>query len=97
MIDEHTTNNLRGGSEEVSAVLPIDSLLIDQMNVNVIDEGRGLKRVAGTLSSHVPPGDSPKLFINHRHKPIECGSVPMIPRQQEFCDVALSGTVHKQA
>ena len=52
-IHEYPTHQLSAYTEELRAVLPVHSLDINQFEVGLIDEGRSLQSVVGTLCRHV--------------------------------------------
>src|SRR2546426_7005666 len=84
VVYEHTTDNLRGGSKEVCAVLPVDALLIHETNVDIVDQRGGLECVPGGFSAHTFSGELSKLVIYKWHKAIESVSIAIVPCQQEF-------------
>jgi hypothetical protein len=46
VLDEDTSHGLRGGGEEVAAVIKV--LIADEPQVRLVDQGRGLKRLRAT-------------------------------------------------
>jgi hypothetical protein len=44
MVHEDVPHRARRDAEEVSAILPANSLLVDKANESLIDEGGGLQR-----------------------------------------------------
>ena len=63
MINQDATDNLRCGSEKVSAVAPIHTALIDEPDVSLINQCRGLQCVIRTFRSHMLPGQTAQLVI----------------------------------
>ena len=48
-----------------------------------MDERRGLKRVSGTLATHVAPGKTPQLGVDQRDEAIEGGAITGAPRLEQ--------------
>ena len=89
MVDEHVSHDLRGDGKEVGAVVQRDAALIDQPQVNLVDEHRGLERVARTLTHHVAPRETAQLVVHERHELVECGLVTRAPVAQELRHVGV--------
>ncbi len=70
-------------TEEVSAVLPLDALLVDELEVRLVDQGRGLKGVAGALPPHLRRCSPAKLAVDERHQLFERLRVTLAPGAQE--------------
>src|SRR5678815_4423809 len=51
--------------EEVGAILPVDPSDIDQANVSLVKERRGLQCVIGTLVGHITVGESVQVRVQH--------------------------------
>jgi len=64
VIDEYVTHCLRGHRIEMCPILPSHAFVINESNVSLIDQSRGLKRMARTLSAHVMMGQPVKLFVD---------------------------------
>ena len=61
-VDQHSRHNLGRNREEVGAIAPVYIAGIYQSQVGFVDQGRSLKRVAGTLPTHVTACDAPELI-----------------------------------
>ena len=81
----------RGHGEEVRAVLPLDSVHIDQTDVGFVDECRGLERVVGALASHVAPGQCVELLVDERNELVEGRFLTLAPREEQVSGVRSSG------
>ena len=66
---------------EVGAILPLHLPDIDQFQVGLIDERRGLQRVAGTLRSHVTARHQVQFPVNHWKQLVESLLVARAPCQ----------------
>src|SRR5574341_1730686 len=55
-IHQDAAHDLRGKDQKMGAVLPLDALVINQPQISLIDERRGLQQVSGILTRHVPLG-----------------------------------------
>ena len=53
VVNEDAAHGLRRDPEEVRAVLPLDLALVDELEVRLVDEGRGLEGVVGALAPQV--------------------------------------------
>ena len=62
-VDENPAHGLGSGAEEVSSVLPSPGFAADA-KPGFVDEGGGLKRVAGRFASHLLRGDSAQFLVN---------------------------------
>ena len=62
---------MRGNRAEVRAVLPAIGSILHQAQIRLVDERRGLQRLARLLPANVAGGQPPKLLINERQKGIE--------------------------
>ena len=63
-------------------VLPLDVFDVDEPQVGLVDERRGLKRVAGPLVAHVPSRNPAQLVVDERDELIEGGLLSASPGQQ---------------
>jgi hypothetical protein len=90
-INKDTTHEPRGHRQEVRAILPLDILSVDQSQIGLIHQGRGLKAVAGPLSLHAPPGDAVQLLLHQRNEPLQRGLVAPSPCQEKPGYAARSG------
>jgi hypothetical protein len=52
MIDEDSSHDSGGDTDEVGPVSPLHAGPIDHMDIGLIDQGGGLEGVTGTLASH---------------------------------------------
>ncbi len=90
-VHQDAPHQLRGHGEEVRAVLPPHAARIDQAQIGLVDERRGLQRVAGTLSRHVAMREPVEFVVHQRHQPIQRLLVSLIPGQQQFSDLQVTG------
>ena len=51
-------------AEILAAALPLDVPLIGETEIGLVDERRGLQRVAGPLASHVGRGELPQFSLH---------------------------------
>jgi len=65
------------------AVVPRDVLRIDQPEIRLVDEDRGLQTVAGAFSSHTTPGDLMELAMDERNQSLEGILVALPPFEKE--------------
>ena len=67
MVDQNAPHELGGDAEELGAVLPLDTALIDHSQVCFVDERGRLKRVIAPLPLEIAPGQVTELLVNERH------------------------------
>jgi hypothetical protein len=88
----HDPAHQRGGhGEEVRAALPVGVRLVDQLQVDLVDERRRLQGVAGTLATHVAPGQPAQLGLDEGDELVERGPVPVAPVEEQLADGLLIG------
>ena len=63
-IGQDTPHQLRADSEKMCSVLPVDIPDIDQTQIDFVDKSGSLKRVIGSLGSHVTPRQAVQLFVH---------------------------------
>ena len=78
-VDEDTPHQPRGHRQEVSPVLPVDVLKIDQSEVRLVHERRRVQAVPGTFASHAASGDAPQLVVHERDQLVEGGLIARAP------------------
>jgi len=63
-IDENPPHDLCGDTVEVRPILPVHAVLIHQPDICLVNQGRGLKRMAGSLRPHVPSSQMPQVCVD---------------------------------
>lgn len=58
-LDEDLPHRDRGNGDETRTCLPILLLVLDETEIGLVDERRGLQRLARPLTSQVAPGQPP--------------------------------------
>jgi hypothetical protein len=53
VIDENPAHHLRRDTKEMRSILPVDVVLVDEPDVGLVNEGRRLQGVIGTLASEL--------------------------------------------
>lgn len=84
MIYEYAAHGLRCHGVEVGPVLPTHSFMIDQSKIGLIDQGRGLERVAESLAAHVIASQPSHFFVNQRNQLVERSPIPLAPLDEEL-------------
>jgi hypothetical protein len=64
VVDEDAAHDLRGDGEELRAVLPGDVLPVNQPQVSLVDERRGLQGLGVALVLEVRGGQPPQLVVD---------------------------------
>jgi hypothetical protein len=67
--------------------LPADPLAADQLEVRLVHERRGLKRVAGPFPSQVTLRQPAQLAVNERHQLFARHPIPVAPGLEELRDL----------
>ena len=70
-IHEDAAHQARRHGEEVRAVLPAHAVQVHQPQVRLVDEGRGLQRVACAFLAHVPLRQAVQLLPHERDQLVE--------------------------
>ena len=71
-------------ARKLRAIMPVDVLLTHQPQVSLIDERRGLQRVAGSLSTHVVVRQPVKLRLNQRQQLIQGRLIATAPIREQL-------------
>lgn len=82
VIHEDSPHQPRGDSQKVRAVLPVHMFDVNQFDVGLVDERRGLQAVTRALIPHTTAGDLMKLTLNERDEAVQGGLVTLPPFQQ---------------
>jgi len=61
---------------EMNTVLPINILNVDKPKVDLVNQGRGLKRVPRLLGGHISLSEPMELPIDQGHELMECLLIP---------------------
>jgi hypothetical protein len=88
MIHENPPHELRGDPEEVRAIPPLYTALIDKSQIRLVYERRGLERVSALLSPHRARCLSVELGVHLLQEPFAGGGVTAAPGEEESGDVA---------
>ena len=84
MIDEDAPHHLRGERVELLPVIEGRLILLHQPQPGLVDERRGLQRMAAPLAPEERVGDLPQLAVDDRRQRIERGAVAVGPPRQEM-------------
>jgi hypothetical protein len=68
MVDEIMPHNLRGNPKNNGPILPLRGTLVDQFQVGLVDERRGLQSVVNSFLPHVPGRHLPRFAVNGWHE-----------------------------
>ena len=88
VIDEDPAHDLRRDTEEMRAILPIDLTLVDEPDVHLMDESRGLQGVIGPFVPELAHRHAAELRIDERQQLIERSPVAATPIAEQRGDVA---------
>jgi hypothetical protein len=93
MIDEDPAHQAGGEAEEVRTVLPPHAMLVDELQVRLVHEGRRGQRVVSALAVEVPSGDAPQLGVHRLQQAVARLLLPVTPGQEQRRDVDVVGHV----
>ena len=78
-VEQDVPHNLRRHRKEVRPVLPVDVGYINQFQIGLMNEGRGLHRVPRTFVLELVSRDTPKGAINVWSEPVESSPIAIGP------------------
>ena len=84
VIHQDPPHQSRRHREKVRAVLPLDSVDIDQPEIRLVDERRRLQRVTHVLVPHVVPGEASELLIDQRRQLFQRRRIPISPLEEKL-------------
>ncbi len=64
MIDEDAAHERRGDGKEMSAVLPADAALVDQLLIRLVNESSRLQSMVAALRLERPRGQTAQLLVD---------------------------------
>jgi hypothetical protein len=91
VVDQDSAHHLCGHTEEVRSTPPIDTALIDQPQVSLVDQRGRLQRVSGSLAPKLARRDAAELRIDEWQQLIECTVVAATPITEQRRDAAGRG------
>ena len=65
VLHEDLPHQVRGDAEKVGSILPSNCRLVDELQIDLIDQGGAGQRVVRTLAPQGAPGDSPEFTVNN--------------------------------
>ncbi len=95
VVDEDPAHFPCGDGKEMSPALPEEMALIDQFEINLVHQARGVKDVVGALAVEQPlPVEQPfgyrvQLLVDERNELLERLVVSPAPGQKQLVDVFL--------
>src|SRR6185295_12424175 len=86
VVEQDAAHQLRRHTVELRPVLPPD-VLIDQLEIGLVDEGRRLQQMPRTLTFEVPARGLMQLRVDDGNERFKRLPVAIAPRDQELRDV----------
>src|SRR5262245_28955832 len=86
VLHQDLAHQIRGDAEEVGSILPLDTGLVDELQVYLIDQGGARQRVVRTLVSQRAPGDPPEFTVHNWKKVREGLLTPVAPVDKQLGD-----------
>src|SRR5205085_11063314 len=78
-LDEDTAHGLSGDGKEVRAVARTHPRVVDEPEIRLVDERRGLESIAGALAPHLSVCQASQFLIDQGHQVIKRGLVAIAP------------------
>jgi hypothetical protein len=99
MIDQYPSHRLRRDRKEMPSILPSCLSLIDQLQVGLMYQRRGLQGVPGPLTPEIGGSATPKLVVNLRKKLLERFRPSLAPSAKKFrsISVLVGSSIHRYA
>ena len=88
VIDEDPAHDLRCHAEKVCPIPPIHVPLVNEPQIHLVNQGRGLERVAGSLTPKMPRRHPTQLRVDQRQQLIERTLVASAPVTEQRRDIA---------
>src|SRR6266496_1333564 len=66
IVDQNPPHCLRGNAKKVTPVLPVDRLLVDQLQVSLMNQRGSLQCVLGVFAPQIKVGQPPQFIIDNR-------------------------------
>jgi hypothetical protein len=89
MVNQNPSHELRRNGEEVGAVSPPHPFVVDQPEVSLVDQGRGLQTVVRAFPVQVVSRESAQFVVYDRRQLIEGVLIPIAPGSEQYADVTL--------
>ena len=92
-VDQDPPHGLGRGGEEVAAAVPVPGSLSasDQPEVRLVDQGRGLERLAGLLLRQLLGGQLAQLVVDQRQELLGRLRVALLDGREDAGDVVHAG------
>ena len=86
-VHEDAPHQPRGHREEVGPVLPVDVLDVDQPEVGLVHQRRGLQAVPAALARQAAPRDPAQFIVYERNQLVEGGLIAFPPCEEQSGDL----------
>jgi len=97
IVDQDAPHHVGGHAEEVGAIAPLHSALIDEAHIGFVHQRCRLKRVPRRLVPHVSGSETAKVVVDQRHELLKGLTLAVAPRNQELCNPCLVVAAHMPA
>lgn len=89
VVDEDAAHALGGGEEEVGAVFPGGLFVAAEAEPGFVDEGGGLKGLAGGFAGEFGGGEAAEFAVDEREEFVGCARVALADALEEERDRAV--------
>ena len=86
VVDEDPAHQSGGDRKKMRAVLPVDAALVDELEVGLVDERRGLECAVPALTSPMTGGNDVQFVVHERYETVERLAAAPLPVAQELSD-----------
>jgi hypothetical protein len=88
VVDQDSAHHLRGDTEEVPTMLPVDVALVEEPQIDLVNECGRRQRVIDALVSQLARGNLTELLVHDRQQLVESGLRAATPLPQERRHIA---------
>jgi hypothetical protein len=78
VIDEYAAHCLGTDGEEVRSPLPVHAFLVDELEIGLVNQGRGLKGMVVSLPPEITRGELSELIVYGTPKPLRRVAIPVV-------------------
>ena len=89
MVDDHLSNGPRRYGEKVLAILCLETRLVEELQVGLVHQCRGVENGITTMTRQLEMGDAAQIVVDERHQPTKRKVVTFSVCDQEIRDVVV--------
>ena len=89
VVDKDAAHHVRGNRKEMRAVLPPDLSLVDQLEIRLVDKGRGGERVVGALAAQVTARQPAQFVVDGVDQTASRRLIARTPSHEQVCQLCV--------